>query len=121
MNGKKLNKIVSGAIEKSISTYEGLDFDISGTKFHLEKLKDTDVNDVEAQPKNITLLMTHNIYDTEGDRPKINPKTFAKVILFGLSETNFYSLNNYTYHVSKTSFLDGMDKIEIIISPVFEE
>ena len=120
MNGRKLNKIVSSAIEKSIGTYEGVDFDISGTKFPLEKLKDTDINDVEAKPKNITLLMTHDIYDA-GDRPKINPKTFAKVILFGLSETNFYSLNSYTYHVSKTSFLDGMNKIEIIISPVFEE
>lgn len=120
MNGKKLNKIVSSAIEKSIGTYEGVDFDISDTKFHLKKLKDTNIND-SNKPKNITLLMTHNIYDAEGDRPKINPKTLAKIILFGLSETNFYSLNNYTYHVSKTSFLDGMDKIEIIISPVFEK
>lgn len=119
MNGKKLNKIVSEAIEKAVNSSVGIKtkFKIVDTVFTIERISKND----KYQEGNIigSFILLHLCYDAK-DIKAINPKNFAKIILFGLSENNFYEADGGMYKISKTEF-NTIETIEITLEEIFEE
>ena len=118
MNGKKLNKIVSEAILKTVNSNIGIKtiFKIEDINFSIEKIS---INDRYQEGNDIgSSMLLYLRYDAK-DITVIKPKNFAKIILFGLSENNFYEANGRMYNISKTEF-KNIETIEITLEEIHE-
>ena len=107
MNGKKINKIVSKAIETVITYDSEESIVVENTVFKIKIVE----NDLKY--KNRAMLSIS--YD-ENNIKSLNPKTLAKIILFGLSENNLYvsELNNIAYRTVNT-FFETINDIRFIV------
>ena len=108
MNGKKINKLVSKAIETVIAYDSEEIIIIENTVFKIKIVE----NDLKY--KNRALLSIS--YD-ENNVKSLNPKTLAKIILFGLSENNVYvsELNNTTAYRTTSVFFETINDIRFIV------
>lgn len=108
MNGKKINKIVSKAIETAICYDSEETIIIENTVFKIKIIE----NDLKY--KNRALLSIS--YD-ENNVKSLNPKTLAKIILFGLSENNVYvsELNNTVAYRTTSVFFETINDIRFIV------
>ena len=119
MNGKKLNKIVSEAILNTVNSNIGIKtiFKIEDINFSIEKI--ISINDRYREGNHIgSSMILYLRYDAK-DITVIKPKNFAKIILFGLSENNFYEANGRMYNISKTEF-KNIETIEITLEEIHE-
>ena len=119
MNGKKLNKIVSEAILNAVNSNIGIKtiFKIEDINFSIEKI--ISINDRYQEGNYIgSSMILYLRYDAK-DITVIKPKNFAKIILFGLSENNFYEANGRMYNISNTEF-KNIETIEITLEEIHE-